>query len=120
MSEAIENTAIELAYVISIWTPYSEVKSHPPKILYDYPNIVEIQKKLCFDIDIASKNLNSFAKETFGFGDFRTFERLNASVLDAPTLSQREIVEASLRDESFYVFYQRVEVKHLPFGYLLS
>ncbi len=44
LSEAIENTAIELAYVIALWTPYSEVKSHPPKILYDYPNIIEIQK----------------------------------------------------------------------------
>ena len=101
LSEVIENSPIELAYIIAIWSSHTELKSHPPKVLYDYPNIVEIQKKLCFNIDIISKNLSSFAKETFGFGDFREFEKLNPTVLDTPTLSQREVVEASLKDESF-------------------
>lgn len=91
----------QLAYILALLTPYIEIKSHPPKILFSYPDIVEIQKKLCFDIDKANEDLSEFSKEVFGFGTFRSFPRLNAGILDDPSISQREIIEASLRDESF-------------------
>lgn len=95
------NKKVQLAYILALLTPYIEIKSHPPKILYSYPEIVEIQKKLCFDIEKAQDELADFSKEVFGFGTFRPFPRLNAGVLDDPTISQRDMVEASLRDESF-------------------
>jgi ATP-dependent DNA helicase RecQ len=101
LEKVITTNPIELAYILAILTPNIEIKSHPPKILFSYPEIVEIQKKLCFDLDDANRGLSAFAKDTFGFGEFRTFTRLNAGILDDPMISQREIVEASLRDESF-------------------
>ncbi|RXI45763.1 recombinase RecQ [Malaciobacter mytili] len=100
-NDILINYKIELAYILALLTPYIEIKSHPPKILFKYPHIVEIQKKLCFNIDKANDDLSNFSKEVFGFGTFRTFPRLNAGVLDEQFISQREIVEASLRDESF-------------------
>ncbi|MDO8454132.1 MAG: RecQ family ATP-dependent DNA helicase, partial [Sulfurimonas sp.] len=101
LKELIESNPVELVYILALLTPHIEIKSHPPKVLFDYPNIVNIQKKLCFDIDIANDNLSEFSKEVFGFDEFNEFPRLNASILDNPTISQREIVEASLRDDSF-------------------
>lgn len=95
------NHKTELAYILALLTPYIEIKSHPPKVLFTYPQIVEIQKKLCFDIKKANNDLSEFSKEVFGFGTFRSFPRLNAGVLDEQSISQREMVEASLRDESF-------------------
>lgn len=101
LEEVISTNPIELAYILAILTPHIEIKSHPPKILFSYPHIVEIQKKLCFDLYNANEILSSFSKEIFGFDEFKIFPRLNAGVLDNPTISQREIIEASLRDESF-------------------
>lgn len=101
LKEVLFSNKSQLAYILALLTPYIEIKSHPPKILFSYPEIVEIQKKLCFDIDKANDELSEFSKEVFGFGTFRTFPRLNAGLLDDPSISQREIVEASLRDESF-------------------
>jgi ATP-dependent DNA helicase RecQ len=95
------NKKVQLAYILALLTPYIEIKSHPPKILYSYPEIVEIQKKLCFDIEKSKDELASFSKEVFGFGTFRPFPRLNAGVFDNPSISQRDMIEASLRDESF-------------------
>ena len=99
--DVLINHKTELAYILALLTPYIEIKSHPPKILFSYPHIVDIQKKLCFNLDKANDGLVEFSKEVFGFGTFRPFPRLNAGVLDDPSISQREIVEASLRDESF-------------------
>lgn len=101
LQKIIKTNPVELSYILALLTPHIEIKSHPPKVLYSYPNIVEIQKKLCFDLHYANEELNNFSKEIFGFGNFRQFPRLNAGVLDDPNISQREIVEASLRDESF-------------------
>ena len=101
LEEVMSTNPIELAYILAILTPHIEIKSHPPKILFSYPHIVEIQKKLCFDLYNANEILSSFSKEIFGFDEFKIFPRLNAGVLDNPTISQREIIEASLRDESF-------------------
>jgi len=101
LEEVIKNNPIELSYILAILTPHIEIKSHPPKILFSYPNIVEIQKKLCFDLIDANEKLSDFSKDIFGFGTFRDFPRLNTGLFDDPTISQREIIEASLRDESF-------------------
>ncbi len=101
LEDILMTNPVELAYILAVLTPHIEIKSLPPKVLFSYPDIVEIQKKLCFDLDNAFENLSSFSKEVFGFGEFRVFPRLNAGVLDSPQISQREIIEASLRDESF-------------------
>ncbi len=101
LREIIESNPVELAYIVALLTPHIEIKSHPPKILFDYPSIINIQKKLCFDIDIASDNILEFSKEVFGFDSFNDFPRLNVGLLDESRISQREIVEASLRDEDF-------------------
>jgi len=101
LKKVIKSRPVELAYIISLLTPHTEIKSHPPKILYTYPDIVKIQQKLCFKIGVATKKIAEFSKEVFGFGDFREFKRLNAGVFDKPAISQKEIVEASLKDSSF-------------------
>ncbi len=101
LEELIQDKPIQLAYILAILTPHIEIKSHPPKILFTYPDIVTIQKKLCFQIDNAIKNISNFSKEVFGFENFREFPRLNADIFDNPSISQREMVEASLKDESF-------------------
>jgi len=103
LQKIIKTNPVELSYILALLTPHIEIKSHPPKVLFSYPNIVEIQKKLCFDLDYANDELSSFSKEIFGFGEFREFPRLNAGILDNQNISQREIVEASLRDDSFLV-----------------
>ena len=101
LKRMIVENPVELAYILALLTPHIEIKAHPPKILYFFPGIVEMQKKLCFDAKFASRNITVFSKETFGFGEFREFPRLNAGLFDAKKISQREIVEASLRDENF-------------------
>ena len=101
LREVIADHSVELAYILAILTPHIEIKSHPPKVLYSYPNIVSIQKKLCFDLDKSIDELSQFSKDTFGFGTFRIFQRLNADIFDEQTISQKEIIEASLKDDSF-------------------
>ena len=98
--EIIESNKVELSYILALLTPHIEIKSHPPKILYSYPNLVEIQKKLCFDIETSKNNLSNTSLEIFGFGTFRPFPRLNPDLYN-PSITQREIIEASLNDESF-------------------
>jgi len=98
--DIVKSSPVELAYILAILTPNIEIKSHPPKILYSYPTLVDIQKKLCFDFKFVKGELSSFSKEVFGFGTFREFPRLNAGLFNT-SISQKEIVEASLKDESF-------------------
>ena len=97
----VQKHPVELAYILALLTPHIEIKAHPPKILYTFPDIVQMQKKLCFEIDDARKKLADFSQDVFGFGTFREFPKLNAGLFDSKTLSQREMVEASLRDENF-------------------
>ena len=99
--EAIEKQPIELAYILALLTPDIEIKAHPPKILYDYPKIVPLQKELCFNLEKSLDTLASFSEEVFGFGSFNEFPRLNATLESGTMISQREIVEAALQDESF-------------------
>lgn len=98
--EVIETDPMKLAYILALLTPYIEIKSHPPKILHTYKDIVKIQKKLCFSVDKWNDELSGFAKDIFGFGTFRPFPKLNPTLLETE-VSQRDIIEASLRDESF-------------------
>lgn len=59
--------------------------------------------------------MSSFSKRFFGFDEFKIFPELNAGVLDNPTISQREIIEASLQGmRSVQQFFQQVE-KHFTF-----
>jgi len=101
LQKILRTNPVELSYILALLTPHIEIKSHPPRVLYSYSDIVEIQKKLCFNLDYANEELVSFSREIFGFGEFRKFPRLNAGIFDEPNISQREIIEASLRDESF-------------------
>ncbi len=101
LHEVTKTNPIELAYILALLSPHIEIKSHPPKILYDFPKIVEIQKKLCFNFNKASASLNNFSKEVFGFGEFRIFPKLNPTLFGKSKISQQEIVEASLKNESF-------------------
>ncbi len=98
--EYIDKNSIELAYILALLSPHIEVKSHPPKILFDYPKILDIQKELCFSFQKSNKTLSDFSKEVFGFGTFRKFPKLNPTLLKTD-ISQKEIIEASLKDESF-------------------
>ena len=43
----------------------------------------------------------TFAKEVFGFGTFRPFPKLHTTIFGKQEITQRDIIEASLRDESF-------------------
>ncbi len=100
LAEVIKSHPMELGYILALLTPHIEIKSHPPKILHTYTNIVAIQKKLCFSIKKSEDELGAFAKETFGFGTFRPFPKLNPTLLKTE-ISQRDIIEAALKDESF-------------------
>ena len=97
----IETSPVELSYILALLTPYIEIKAHPPKVLYDYPQIIEKQRQLCYDYEKLSAILGSISKEIFDFGEFRFFPKLNPSIFGSNTLSQRDIVEAALRRESF-------------------
>jgi ATP-dependent DNA helicase RecQ len=100
LKKVIKEAPVELAYIIALITPHIEIKSHPPRILYLYKEIVAIQKRLCFDLSHEKRALSDFSKETFGFGSFRVFPKLNPSLLSTQ-VSQKDIIEASLKDESF-------------------
>jgi len=102
LKKVIKSNKIELSYILALLTPVTEIKAHPPKVLFDYPEIIEVQKQLCFNLEKSSSNLSAFAEEVFGFGSFRSFKRLEEESLFAKgDLSQKEIVEAALNDESF-------------------
>ena len=98
LKEIIETHPTELVYILSLLNAEIEMNAHPPYILYKYKNIVEIQKRLCFD----SKKIDLiyYAKEFFGFDRFRDFTALNPTILQ-PNISQKDIIEATLQDESF-------------------
>ena len=101
LQEMIKKHPVELSYIIALLTPQTELKAHPPKVLYDYPKLVEHQRRLCFDIESIFDDLSATSKEIFGFGTFREFPKLSSSLFQNNTLSQRDIVEASLKGESF-------------------
>ncbi len=101
LEKTIESRPIELAYILALLTPVIEAKSPPPKILYDYPGLPALQKRLTLPDSVDSSILTEFSESVFGFGGFREFQRLEATLDTGTTLSQREIVEAALYEESF-------------------
>lgn len=101
LDEMITQHPEELAYILSTFSQETEPKALPPKVLYDYPHIMTYQQRLCYDENKSLQELEKIAKETFGFGSFRFFPKVNPSLLGSSTISQRDIVEAALRDESF-------------------
>lgn len=101
LNSAIVEQRVELAFILAIRMPYLEINVQPPKVLYDYPSITTLQESLCFDYKKAVLEIESFSKENFGFDKFRDFDREDASLMNFNKLSQKEIVEASLRGDSF-------------------
>ncbi len=101
LRDMILNSRSELAYILALLSPRIEIKAHPPKVLYDYPDIVEKQRRLCYDAERLKQDLEEIADEIFGIPSFRIFPKLNPSLLDSNTLSQRNIIEAALHRESF-------------------
>lgn len=101
LKEALADHKIELAFILAIRMPELEVNAQPPKVLYDYPEITSLQERLCFDYDSSVDDLSSTAKDIFGFGTFRDFPRQNATLETGAIISQKEIVTAALKNESF-------------------
>lgn len=101
LDEALEFNKIELAYILAVRMPELEVNAQPPKVLYDYKNITSLQERLCFDYEKSVEELGDLAQDIFGFGTFRDFPRQDATLETGTTISQKEIVEAGLKNESF-------------------
>jgi ATP-dependent DNA helicase RecQ len=100
LGRALAENPVELAYILAIRVPELEVNAQPPKILYDYPGITRLQERLCFSCDEAIKHMSPFALENFGFDTFREFPRQNATLFTGAMVSQREIMEAALKQQS--------------------
>ncbi|WP_456382456.1 RecQ family ATP-dependent DNA helicase, partial [Hydrogenimonas sp.] len=96
---AIARHPVELAYIVALLTPIIESKAHPPRVLHEYPDIVKVHRQLT--LSKTPNDLTEFSEQTFGFATFREFPRLDPSLHEGTTLSQREIVEAALKEESF-------------------
>ncbi|QSZ42832.1 RecQ family ATP-dependent DNA helicase [Sulfurimonas aquatica] len=101
LNEALENNRVELAFILAIRMPELEVNAQPPKVLYDYRDITSLQERLCFDYESSVDELSSTAEDIFGFGTFRDFPRQDATLETGTTISQKEIVTAGLKNESF-------------------
>ena len=99
LEKAISSHPVELAYILSLLTPLTEVRAHPPAILYAYPDIVKLHEGLTLGSDF--DDIGAFSEEVFGFSGFREFPRLEASLEEGAFISQRDIVEAAMRGESF-------------------
>jgi len=101
LKEALISNRIELAFILAIRMPELEVNAQPPKVLYDYKAITSLQSRLCFDYDSSFDELSSTAEEIFGFGTFRDFPRQDPTLESGSTISQKEIISAGLKNESF-------------------
>lgn len=102
--EHFVKTPIEFAFVLSFITmiKIKEARYFSPFILKNYPLVVRILK----DIKDSEKvDVEAFAQDEFAIHTFRTFKRMkNQSLLDvfAPqNISQKELVESALKQESF-------------------
>lgn len=93
------NQPSELAIAASYL--YHRQKSLAPYILHKFPGVVKIIQvinNLRAPLDVAQ-----FAQQEFGIGSFRSFSGLKSDELladDVTTISQRDIVEAALTNES--------------------
>ncbi|NPA03271.1 MAG: ATP-dependent DNA helicase RecQ, partial [Epsilonproteobacteria bacterium] len=91
LKDSVLSSPIQLAYILSL--THSIIKAHPPKILYEYPDIVELHKKLT---SFEMEEIVEFMYQTFGFSGFREF----VAVDDSSFISQRDIVLETLKDNS--------------------
>lgn len=101
LKEALKSFRVELAFILAVRMPELEVNAQPPKVLYDYKNITVLQEKLCFDYTKSVDTLSTTTKDIFGFSTFRDFPRQDATLETGTTISQKEIVVAALKNESF-------------------
>ena len=101
LKEALLFHRIELAFILAIRIPELEINAQPPKVLYDYKEITSLQERLCFDCDNSIDELSLTAEDIFGFDTFRDFVRQDSTLETGATISQKEIVVAALKNESF-------------------
>lgn len=93
------NQPSELAIAVSYL--YHRQKSLAPYILHTFPGVVKIIQVIN-DLRVPL-NVAQFAQQEFGIGSFRSFPGLKSDELladDVTTISQRDIVEAALTNES--------------------
>ncbi len=97
LAKTIQRHPLELANIISLLTPHTDIKAHPPYILNNCPEILNIQKKMYEQ----KGTLENHAETIFGFKEFNKFERPYDNILDSSLISQENIIQASINDESF-------------------
>ncbi len=99
----ISDSPIELAYIISVLSgDIKEIKSFPPKLFHDFPSIQERLNSITFNTEKEILNLEQSANKFFGFDSFREFPvlRSRTDIFELnEAISQREIVESTLRGE---------------------
>jgi len=76
LPDIIAQRPVELAYIVSVLHDSIELKSFPPKVFFDYPNIQELLISLTFNLDDEIAGLKDSANRYFGFDTFRKFPKL--------------------------------------------
>ncbi len=101
--QLISDSPVELAYIISVLSgDIKEIKSFPIKLFYDFPSIQGHLNSITFNTEKEILNLKESANKFFGFDSFREFPVLRSSIdvfETNKTISQREIIESTLRGE---------------------
>ena len=100
----ISNHPVELAYMISVLHgEINEIRSLPPKLYFDYPDIQAQLNSITFNQQYEITNLEKSASKYFGFDSFRSFPKFKSETdlfAAAENISQRAIIQASLeRDD---------------------
>jgi len=94
---------IELAYMISVLhRSIEEVRSFPPKLFFDYPNIQAQLNSITFNQLNEIADLEKSAMKYFGFDSFRCFAKFKSEtdlLMAGELISQRDIVQATLERE---------------------
>ena len=100
LSHLLFEHPIEVAYMISVLHgDIEEVRSFPPKLFFDYPNIQEQFNSITFNKDSEISNLESSALKYFGFDSFRSFPKFKSETdlfAASEVISQRDIAQATL------------------------
>lgn len=91
---------VELAYMISVLhESIEEVRSFPPKLFFDYPNIQELLNSITFNQPNEITDLEKSAMKYFGFDRFRSFPIFKSGtdlLTTGAVISQRDIIQAIL------------------------
>lgn len=103
LSSLVSDHPIALAYIISVLHgDIDDIKSFPPKLLIDFPNIQEQLNDIAFNRDKEIERLELSAKKYFGYDTFRSFPKFKSETdLFAlnEKVSQREIMQAALEQK---------------------